>query len=149
MNYPMYGNNQFYMQDLQAMRDKIDNQMRQMQFQQNQIQSQQPTPITQNFQLAPTQNNSEIDGKYAENMEEVKNTLTLKNTIFVNKDMNILWFKNAGGDIKTYSLAEIVEVDPKDKEIAELKQQIAAMQEMVATQNKPATTEKKSTKKEE
>ena len=37
MNYPMYGNNsQYYMQNLQDMRDRIDNQMKQ--YQQSQIQ---------------------------------------------------------------------------------------------------------------
>lgn len=150
MNYPMYGNNQFYMNDLQQMRDRIDRQMQQMQ-QQNQYQMQPPTPITQNFQLAPNQNNvSEIEGKYAENIEEVKNTLVLKNTLFVNKDMNILWLKNAGGDIKKYSLIEVVELDPKDKEIAELKQQVIAMQEMINKNNSNENKiEKKNTKKEE
>lgn len=136
MNYPMYGNNQFMMQDLQNMRDRIDKQMQQMQIQQNQFQQQQPVPqVTQNFQLAPTQNNSELDAKYAETTDEVKNTLTLKNTFFVNKEINMLWFKNVRGDIKKYSLIEVVELDPKDKEIAELKQQIASMQNMIMNQN--------------
>lgn len=141
MSYPMYGNNQFYMQNLQDMKDKIDRQMQQVQqlqqMQQNQYQMQQPVPqVTQNFQLAPTQNtSSEIDAKYAENGDEVKNTLTLKNTLFVNKDMKLMWFKNPVGEIKKYSLMEIVELDPKDKEIAELKQQIASMQNMIMKQN--------------
>lgn len=63
--YPNY-NNQFYMQDLQGMRDRIDRQLQQMQ----QISQPQQTPITQNFQLAPSQNNSSI--KYAENLDDVK-----------------------------------------------------------------------------
>lgn len=127
MNYPMYNNNsQFFMNDLQAMKDRIDRQMQQIQ--QQQQQPQQIPQVTQNFQLAPTQNQSDFDGKYANNIDEVKNTLALKNTFFVNKDMSILWFKNTGGEIKTYSLQEIVEIDPKDKEIAELKQQISIMQ---------------------
>lgn len=45
MNYP----NQFYMNDLQNMRDRIDNQMRQ-------LSQYQPTPITQNFQITPSTN---------------------------------------------------------------------------------------------
>lgn len=141
MNYPMYGNSQFYMNDLQAMKDRIDKQMQQIQQQQQQTQyqMQQPIPqVTQNFQLAPTQNNvSDLDAKYAENIDEVKNIFALKNTLFVNKDMSILWLKNPAGDIKKYSLMEIVELDPKDKEIAELKKQIASMQDMIINQNKP------------
>lgn len=162
MNYPMYNNNsQFYMNDLQAMKDRIDRQMQQIQQQQQQMQQPQQVPqINQSFQLAPTQSPSDFDGKYANNIDEVKNTLTLKNTFFVNKDMSILWFKNVGGDIKTYALSEIVELDPKDKEIAELKQQLAIMQnnmqQIMATQNNATNTkpveetilEKKNNKKE-
>lgn len=47
LNYG-YNNANFYMQDLQNMRDRIDRQMAQMQT----AQAQQPVPITQNFQLA-------------------------------------------------------------------------------------------------
>lgn len=154
MNYPIYGNNsQFFMNDLQAMRDRIDKQMQQIQQQQQQSQQPQQVPqVTQNFQLAPTQNQNDFDGKYANNVDEVRNTLALKNTFFVNKDMSTLWFKNTSGDIKTYSLTEIVELDPKDKEIQELRQQIASMKEMIMNQNKntlqETVSEKKTTKKE-
>lgn len=127
MSYPMYGNNQYYLQDLQNMRDRIDQQMRQMQQQPVQ---QTPANITQNFQLQP-QNQTDFDGKYAKDIDEVRNTLTLKNTFFTNKEMNILWFKNASGDIKTYSLTEVIELDPKDKEIEQLKQQIEEMKGMI------------------
>lgn len=127
MNYPMYGNNQMYLQDLQNMRDRIDNQMRQMQ--QTQMQ-QTPANITQNFQLQP-QNQGDFDGKYAKDIEEVKNTLTLKNTLFINKETNILWVKDVSGNIRTYSLTEVIELDPKDKEIQELKKQIEEMKGMV------------------
>lgn len=123
MAYPMYGNNQYYMQDLQSMRDRIDQQMRQMQqFQQPQMQ--QPTAINQTFQLAPNQNANELDAKYATNIEEVKNTLALKNTLFVDKESKNLWIKNADGTIKTYTLTEVVELDEKDRQILELQKEI-------------------------
>lgn len=137
MNYPMYGNNQMYMQDLQNMRDRIDQQMRQMQQQSMQPMQNQPANITQNFQLAPNQSNTDIDAKYAKDIDEVKNTLALKNTIFVDKDMKLLWIKSINGEIKTYSLTEVIELDPKDKEILELKKQIEEMKNMVISQNKP------------
>lgn len=117
----MYGNpynNQMYMQDLQGLRDRID---RQMQMQMNN-QNQQPTPITQNFQLAPSQNNSGI--KYVENIEEVKKELVFNDTLFVNKDYTFLWYKSASGDVKTYGLKEIIELDEKDQKIAELEAKI-------------------------
>ena len=66
----------------------------------------------------------------------------------------MLWFKNVAGDIKKYSLIEIVELDPKDKEIAELKQQIANMQNIITqnesqnkTQNQIISSENKFDKK--
>ena len=44
--YNNYANNQYYMNDLQSMRDRIDKQMAQIQQSQMQQQIQQPTPIT-------------------------------------------------------------------------------------------------------
>ena len=122
MAYPIYNPNNMYIQDLQNMRDRIDNQMRQIQqFQQPQMQ--QPA-INQTFQLAPNQNLNDLDGKYASNIDEVKNTLALKNTLFVDKDMKNLWFKGADGNIRTFTLQEIVELDEKDKTIMNLQKQI-------------------------
>lgn len=113
----MYGNNfypQYYQQELLNMRDRIDKQLQQTQAQpqQNQV------PITQNFQLAPNQNTNGI--KYANSIEEVKKELVFADTLFVNKEYSILWYKNASGDVKTYELKEIVEMDEKDRKIAEL-----------------------------
>ena len=132
MSYnPMFPHSQFYMPDLQNMRDKIDMQMRQ--FQQPMPNPNQQTPaINQTFQLSnPQQNNNDFDGKYVANVEEVKNTLTLKNTLFVNKEMTILWFKDAAGNIKSYSLSEIIELDEKDKKIIELQRQIEELKGVV------------------
>lgn len=111
-------NNQMYMQDLQVLRDRID---KQMQMQMNN-QTQQPTPITQNFQLAPNQNNNVI--KYAESIDEVKKELVFADTLFVNKEFTLLWYKNASGEVKTYGLKEIIELDEKDRRIAELEAKI-------------------------
>lgn len=118
-NYP-YFNNNMYMQDLQNMRDRIDRQMAQMQ----QPQNQQTPAINQTFQLSNPQNNiNDFDGKYANNIDDVKNTLAIKNTLFINKEMNSLWLKDATGKIKSYSLQEIIEKDEKDIEIDKLKTQ--------------------------
>lgn len=134
---PSY-NSQFYMQDLQNMKDRIDNQMRQLQ-QQNQITSQQlqQPQIQQTFQLSnPNSNLSDFDGKYVENIEEVKNTLTLKTTLFMTKDLNNLWIKDASGNIRAFSLSEIVQRDEKDIEIDNLKKELSEMKAFVLSQNK-------------
>lgn len=141
MAYPYYPNNQLYMQnmqDLQNMREKIDRQMQQMQqLNQNQMQ-QQPTPtnLTQNFQLAPNPVNNELESKYANNIDEVRNTFVMKTGVFLNKELNTLWIKNTNGDIRTFELSEIIDIDPKDKEIAILKQELEKMREMINYDNK-------------
>lgn len=127
MNYPMY-NNQFYLQDLQNRREMLDNQIKQYQ-QQNQYQMQQPQAITQNFQLAPQTNNSDLESKFVENIDDVKKTFVIKTGIFVNKDFSNLWIKDASGNIRTFRTEEIIEMDEKDKEIYMLKKQIEEMKQ--------------------
>ena len=140
MAYPYYPNNQFYMQnmqDLQNMREKIDRQMQQMQqLNQNQMQ-QQPTPtnLTQNFQLAPNPTNNELESKYANNIDEVRNTFVMKTGVFLNKDFTSMWVKTTDGNIKTYELNEVIQQDPKDVEINNLKQEIQRMREMISSES--------------
>jgi hypothetical protein len=103
MNYPTYANNsQFYMQNLQDMRDRIDSQIRN--YQQNQTQQPVTQPITQNFQLAPNPTNNELEAKYVDNIEAVKNTFVIKTGIFLNKDFSTLWVKDVTGKIRTFAL---------------------------------------------
>lgn len=133
MAYPYYQNNQFYMQDLQNMKDRIDRQMQQVQqMNQNQIQNQQPVPITQNFQLAPNPNNNELESKYVNNIDEVKNTFVMKTGVFINKDFTSLWIKDVTGNIRTFRTEEIIELDPKDKEIQMLRNEIEKMKGMMS-----------------
>ena len=147
MSYPYYANNQFYLNDLQQMRDRIDNQMRQVQ-----QQNLQPTPITQNFQLAPQNNNNDIEGKFAENIDEVKNTFVMKTGLFINKDFSTLWIKDVTGNIKIYKTEEIIELDDKDKQILKLQKQVDELKGVIEnaksdiTNVDETTTSKKSTK---
>ena len=85
-------------------------------------QNQQPTPITQNFQLAPNQTNNGI--KYVTSIDDVKQELTFTDTIFVNKEFSNMWVKNASGEIRTYKLKEIIKKDEKDLKIEELEAKI-------------------------
>lgn len=117
MNY--YGNNPYYMQDLQTMRDRIDSQLKALQ----------PQAITQNFQIAPS--TSELEGRYANNIDEVKNTFVLKAGLFINKDLDTLWLKDTNGKIRTFEITEIVEIDDKDREIRDLKKKIEEMKGMI------------------
>ena len=142
------------MQEMQSMKDRIDRTMQQYQQTQNQFMNtnQQQPQIQQTFQLSNPQNNiNDFDGKYADNVEEVKNTLVLKNSLFVNKDMSTLWLKDISGTIKTYTLIEVIEKDEKDKEIDNLKKQLEDVKFMLAQQNtsvkESSETEEKTEKK--
>ena len=141
MNYPMFSNNNnpMYMQNLQSlqdMRDRIDSQMKQMQqFNQNQMQQQVPQPqpqIHQSFQLAPQSSFSEIQAKYVSDINDVKNTFVMSLGMFLNKEMTTLWLKNINGEIRTFSLNEIIEQDPKDIEINNLKQELENMKSLIS-----------------
>ena len=145
MAYPYYQNNQYYMQnmqDLQNMKERIDKQMQQMQqFNQNQIQNQQPIPqINQSFQLAPNPTNNELESKYVNNIDEVKGIFVMKTGVFLNKELNTLWIKNTNGDIRNFELNELVEIDPKDREITMLKQELEKMKEMISNESNGNST---------
>lgn len=134
MNYPMYPNNQFYLQDLQNTKDRIEAQIRQIQNQQQQP-IQQPTNLTQNFQLAPNPTNNELESKYVNNIDEVKNTFVIKTGLFVNKDFSVLWVKDVTGKIRTFNTEEVFDMDEKDKEILMLKKQIQEMKGMMVNES--------------
>lgn len=145
MAYSYYPNNQYYMQnmqDLQNMKERIDKQMQQMQqFNQNQVQNQQPIPqINQSFQLAPNPTNNELESKYVNNIDEVKGIFVMKTGVFLNKELNTLWIKNTNGDIRTFELSELVEIDPKDREITMLKQELEKMKEMISNESNGNST---------
>lgn len=128
MAYPYYQNNQYYMQnmqDLQNMKERIDSQMKQMQqFNQNQMQQPQIPQVNQTFQLAPNPTNNELESKYANNIDEVRNTFVMKTGVFVNKDFTSLWIKDVTGNIRTFRTEEVIEKDPKEIEIENLKAEL-------------------------
>lgn len=138
MAYNYYPNNQFYIQDLQNMRDRIDRQMQQLQ-----SQNQQPVqqPITQNFQLAPNPTNNELESKYVNSIDEVKNTFVMKTGIFLTKDFKTLWVKDVTGNIKTYKTEEVIELDEKDREILDLQKQVNELKGMIKDATKYDNTD--------
>lgn len=120
----MYNNAYMNPYNQQISLDRINNQINElekMKAQMQQTMQPQPTNLTQNFQIAPTNNHTV---RYANTIEEVAKEQVFYDTPFFSKDMSVLWFKNAKGDIKTYELNEIVPKDSKDFEIEYLKSQI-------------------------
>lgn len=100
--------------------DRINDQIRQLENIRNQMQ--QPAPITQNFQLAPS---SSI--RYAKSIEEVDKSPVMGDTPFFSQDMSVLWLKSTTGGVKTYELKEIIKKDEKDLQIEFLMAQIEEM----------------------
>jgi len=111
--------------------DKITNQIKDLENLRAQVQSQmnsQPTNLTQNFQIAPT-NRETI--RYATSMEEVQKEMTVGTTPYFSKDMSVVWIKEPNGSIKTYELNEIVAKDEKDLLIEGLQFQIAELRKEI------------------
>lgn len=110
----------------QATLDRINNQMNELdkirqQVQQQTVQPQTPTNLTQNFQIAPT--NREVI-RYAGSIDEVQRDMVIGDTPYFSKDMSVVWVKNTKGDIKTYELNEVILKDEKDMKIDFLMAQI-------------------------
>ena len=101
--------------------DRINAQMAELEKMKEQLQKPIQPPITQNFQIAPT-NREAI--RYAGSMDEVQRDMVVGDTPYFSKDMSIVWIKNAKGEIKTYELNEIVAKDEKDIKINYLQAQI-------------------------
>lgn len=133
-------NSNMYLQEMQGMRDRIDKTIQNYQQNQNQYmqQQQQQPQIQQTFQLAPNQNNvNDMDGKIANNLDEVKRSLVLKPTIFVTPDYSNIWIKDVSGNIRTFRTEEIIEVDENLVEINDLKREINDLKALLVQQLQP------------
>lgn len=114
-------NNPFSIYNPQTDIDKINAQINDLEKRKSQIQ--QPVPITQNFQLAPTR---EVI-RYAGSLDEVQREMVIGDTPYFSKDMSVVWIKNAKGEVKTFELNEIVPKDEKDMQIEMLRNEIERM----------------------
>lgn len=102
--------------------DRINAQQNELERMKQQLQQpQQPTNLTQNFQIAP-QNHDVI--RYATSIDEVQRDMVIGDTPYFSKDMSVVWIKNTKGEIKTYELNEIIPKDEKDLKIEYLQAQI-------------------------
>lgn len=121
----MYNNPYVYNPQMNI--EKIDKQISDLERIRSQLQQPvQPTNLTQNFQIAPT--NREMM-KYANSIDDVQKEMVYVATPFFSKDMSVLWVKNATGDVKSYELKEIIKKDEKDLKIEFLQAQIKELKE--------------------
>ena len=125
----MYNNPYVSAYNTQSNIERINNQMAELQKIKEQLQQPiQPTNLTQNFQLAPT--NRDVI-KYATSIEEVQKEMVIGDAPYFSKDMSVVWIKNTKGEIKTYELKEIIPKDDKDIQIELLQAQINEMKGMI------------------
>ena len=109
--------------------DRIDNEIERLK--QMKANMQQPAPITQNFQLAPTHTGI----RYVNTIDDVKKEAVYFDTPFFSKDLSVLWVKNNKGDIKAYELKEIIEKDDKDMQIEYLMNEIDKLKGMIKNEH--------------
>lgn len=131
----MYNNSYGYNPQMTV--DKINAQMNELERMKQQLQQPQPTNLTQNFQLAPT--NRDVI-RYASSIDEVQRDMVIGDTPFFSKDMSIVWIKNTKGEIKTYELNEIIAKDDKDLMIESLQMQITELRKEIKNNAKSVDT---------
>ena len=110
-------NQNAYAQSLKNIIEQANGQLQQIQNQP--IPVQQPTNLTQNFQLANTTGGNL---KKVNSFEEVQKEMILNDTYFLSNEN--LWLKKPNGDIRTFSIKEIKPKDEKDLLIEKLQQEI-------------------------
>lgn len=121
--------------------ERINSQIQELEKLRNQIQ--QPVPITQNFQIAPTNNTL----KYANSISDVEREMVIGDTPYFSKDMSVVWIKNSKGDIKSYQLEEIIQKDAKDIQIELLQAKIEELAKEMRNNGLSTTTNKPSSNK--
>lgn len=135
----MYNNPYLNPYNQQMSIDKLNEQINNLEKMKSQIQQPvQPTNLTQNFQIAPT--NREVI-RYANTKEEVQRDLVIGDTPYFAKDMSVVWIKNTKGEVKTYELTEIVPKDDKDIRIEFLEAQIKELKEGMKNNAKSNSTD--------
>lgn len=135
-------NNPFY--NPQTSIDRINNQIKDLESLKTQYQNlpqmAPQQPITQNFQLANT-NQVEFEAKYLKKDEEVENIIVQRRTAFISPENKFLKVKEVDGTITTYEL--IPPLDEKDKRIIELENKLKEMEAKNELSNTSTNTERK------
>ncbi len=100
--------------------ERINQQINDLERARNQMQMQQPTNLTQNFQISPQQQGI----KFVNGIDEVEKELVINETMFLSKDYKQMFIKDIKGNVRTFELNEIIPKDSKDLMIEDLQKQI-------------------------
>lgn len=91
-------------------------------------QPQQPT-LNQTIQVAPTPQN--IGLKYVNSINDVQKELAMVDTPFITNDYSTLFIKNAKGEIRTFTLQEVIPKDERDEIIKQLQKENEELKGMI------------------
>jgi hypothetical protein len=100
--------------------ERINQQINDLERARNQMQLQQPTNLTQNFQISPQQQGI----KFVNGIDEVEKELVINETMFLTRDYKQMFIKDIKGNVRTFELNEIIPKDSKDLMIEDLQKQI-------------------------
>ena len=143
----MFNNSYASVYNPQATANRIDSQIAELERMKQQLQQpvQQPTSLTQNFQIAPSNN---VAIRYAESIDDVQKSFVIGDTPFFSRDLSILWIKNTKGEMKSYSLTEIIQKDEKDLMIESLQAQLSELKGMINNESSDADVDESSESEE-
>ena len=145
----MYGNPPYITNayNPQITKDRIDNQIAQLQQMKDQLPQmsmpQGQPAINQTFQLAP---NGQGIMKFANGIDDVGKEVVYNDTPFFSNDLSVMWLKNANGEIRTFSLSEIIQKDEKDMIIESLQIQINELKGRIDNEQSDNNDDSKSVK---
>lgn len=108
-NYNMYNP---YNNPVQNRINTLNQQKQDIEAQINMLQGQtQQTPIVQNFQLNPQNQNYDFNGSFIEKEEDAKNFNISDNKplFLMNKNKNEFYIKNVDGTVQTFSFEQVIE----------------------------------------
>ena len=105
----------------------------------NRFQQQQPT-LNQTIQVTPTPSQS-IALKHVKGVEDVNSELVMFETPFVLDDYSALFIKNAKGEVRTFTMEEIVPKDEKDKIIEQLRLENEELKGMISNESTNETND--------
>lgn len=127
-NFPMNQPNidQNYINMIEKEKERLDKMKEQYvnRFQQ----PQQPT-LNQTIQVAPTPQN--IGLKYVNSINDVQKELAMVDTPFITNDYSTLFIKNAKGEIRTFTLQEVIPKDERDEIIKQLQKENEELKGMI------------------
>lgn len=116
----MYNGNQNMIDNLLRQKDRIDEMIKNYQ---------QPQPVNNFINTAPTSNKDLIEWRILNENEEVDNLYVANKTLFISDELMVL--KGVDGSLEKWQIKKIYPIDKKDEKINALENEIRQLKEMM------------------